>query len=221
MTASAFRYRPRSKHSIILRLLDYEIDGDILRSILDPVGVGVQRAADRIGAGSDDDIPPDDELALIEGLLGVAYVACEVKILAIVTAALRFPAVGDRENAERELRALGRKQSGTEYSQVEVLWQLANFYKHRDEWPVDAWDPTARRAGLASMDKGERSEWRRRERTITVLSSFAPAASAPSLRLAADVLGNPNYANVQVFGDIIADWAEAVRASVGTTSEQE
>lgn len=212
MTASAFRYRPRSKHSIVLRLLDYEIDGDVLRSILDPIGVGIQRAIDRIG----DCLGEDDELVLIEGLLGVAYVACEVKILAIVTAALRFRTVSDQKKAEGEMRAMGKKQSGTEFSQVEVLWQLANFYKHRDEWPVDAWDPAARHAGLASTDKRERNEWRRRERTITVLSSFAPAASAPSLRLAAEVLGNPTYANVHVFGDITADWAEAVRASVGT-----
>src|ERR1700720_3260507 len=135
MTTSAFRYRPRSKHSILLRLLDYEIDGDVLSSILDPIGAGIQRAIDRVDAGSDADPPPDDELALIEGLLGVGYVACEVKVLAIATAALRFRAISDRQNMEGELRALGKMQSGTEFSQVEVLWQLANFYKHRDEWP--------------------------------------------------------------------------------------
>ncbi len=66
-------------------------------------------------------------------MLGVSYVVCQAQITAVVQAALNVP---DHGLNARGVRALGPRFND-DYSRVEVLWALANYFKHRDSQDMD------------------------------------------------------------------------------------
>jgi hypothetical protein len=130
---SAFAYKRRAPLSIPLRLLDLAIAADSYESVLSALGAGIRAAEKRINSGGED--IADYEVEVIENMLGVAYVACQPQITAVVQAALNLPGHGLRARA---LRARGPRFDGS-HSKVEVLWELANYFKHRDQWSRDSW----------------------------------------------------------------------------------
>lgn len=101
--------------------------------MLSALGSGIRAAAKRIDSGSEE--VADYEVEIVENLLGVAYVTCQPQITAIVQAVLRLP---DHGVDARALRDRGPRFDSN-YSKVEVLWGLANYFKHRDEWSRNTW----------------------------------------------------------------------------------
>jgi hypothetical protein len=97
---------------------------------------------------------------------------------------------GIRKSAKRVDRA------DQKFSKVEVLWQLGNYFKHRDEW-----DPASWKGG---------SSW-----TLQAIKAagLRPGCSG-NLRQGADALGNTDYADVTVFQQIIRFWSDDVRKQI-------
>jgi hypothetical protein len=204
-----FQYSHRSKADLLLQLLDHAVEDDIYASVLSTLAAGINAAANRIDDAEQNASPEmaqfvaEDEVEVIESLLGTAYVLCQTPITAVTQAALRarkqalddgltFPAFAHCH----EVRALGG-QFDAQYSKIEVLWALANYFKHRDEWRRSTWTkPT----GPA-------------KRTVPVLSAAGlQPFSTGNLRTGAEVLGNTDYSRLTVFEDIITCWANEVRS---------
>lgn len=201
---STFVYRGRTALDVHVRLLDYAIGAatGAYQDDLVTLGAGVRKAAQRIDrAPRDDDAYIADETQVIENMLGTAYVVCQNQITAVVQAALKVadgaPTVAIFDGAKREsgVRSLG-PQFGHGLSKVEVLWQLGNYFKHRDEWDPVAWDggnrftvDAIKAAGLEPLNSG-------------------------NLRNGAEALGNTEYADMSVFQEIIRSWSEDVRKHI-------
>jgi len=192
---SAFAYRRRSPLSIPLRLLDLAIAADTYESVLIALGAGIRAAEKQIERGGDE--IAEYEVEVIENPLGVALVACQPQITAVVEAAMKLPNHGlDR----RGLRACGPRCSGN-YSQVEVLWELANYFKHRDQWSHDTWTNPPKQ----------------NEQTVKVITAAGLShGSGCNLRTGADVLGNSAYTDVMKFQEIIRSWSTDVRKHIRT-----
>jgi hypothetical protein len=120
---SAFVYKRRSPLSIPLRLLDYAIAADSYGSMLSVLGSGIRGAEHRINSGGEE--VADDKVETIENLLGVAYVACQPQITAIVHAVLRLPGHG---LSARALRALGPRFDSN-HSKIEVVMRHASGWR--------------------------------------------------------------------------------------------
>lgn len=201
--------KARSRGDWSLHLLNSAVDNDTYATVLNMLAKGVKAATDRIEKaeqeGPDDyaDAVVDDETEIIESLLGTTYVLCQAQITAVTHAALRarkqalsdrlpFSAFGDKSH---DPRSLG-DQFDAQYSKIEVLWALANYFKHREEWNRSIWDnPT----GPAEF-------------TVPVLlAARLQKSSTGNLRTGAEALGNPDYSNMTVFEDIVRRWADEVR----------
>jgi hypothetical protein len=182
------KYKPRSAAQIRFRLLRYAIEDDTCEGVLGVLAEGVTTAAARIERaeeqGPDEfaEAVADDEIRIIEGLLGAAFIVCQTQITAVTEAALRcrahairgglsFPAFGDKNH---EVRRLGPRFDAR-WSKIEVLWALANYFKHHDEWPPRTWTNPR---GLARF-------------TVPVISAAGlQESSSGNLRTGAEALGN-------------------------------
>jgi hypothetical protein len=207
-----FKYSPRSATQILLRLLDYEIKIDVHSEVLSVLGQGIKASSTRINRadalGADDyaEAVVDAEIEIIEGLLGAAYVVCQTRVTAIAQAALHcrariiadglaFTSFGDKDY---EVRRRGPRFNG-QFSQIELLWALANYFKHRDEWPSDVWSNPQ---GLA------------RHTVAVLLPAGLQPCSNGNLRTGAEALGMPEYADTTVLENTIRKWADEVREEI-------
>jgi hypothetical protein len=212
-----FKYMPRKAMQVSLRLLDYEIKNDVHAEVLDVLGRGIKTAVTRIDRAAEsgpdeyEDAVTGTEIDIIEGLLGTAYVACQTRIAAIAQSALRcrtrivadglvFAAFGDRDY---EVRCLGPRFDA-QWSKIELLWALANYFKHRDEWSSNSW---------INLQGPER-------RTVSViLSAGLEPGSNGNLRTGAKALGSVDYADISVLQTVIREWADQVREEIRQTAD--
>jgi len=159
-----FQYKRRSKDDLLLNLLDHAVDDDTHASVLSTLAAGISAAATKIEQIASPEIAQvvaEDEVEVIESLLGTAYVLCQTPPTAVTQArkqalddGLEFSAFGCDP---QEVRALG-DHFNAQYSKVEVVWALANYFKHRDEWHRSTWTKPPRR----------------NERTVAVLNADDP-----------------------------------------------
>lgn len=77
-----------------------------------------------------------------------------------------------------------------------LLWSVANYFKHRDEWDRSEWQNPAGQSG----------------RTITLIQALGLHEDNESgnLRLAAHRLGCGDDHNVMVLSEIIDEWVKAL-----------
>jgi hypothetical protein len=195
---------------VLVRLLDSAADYDDTCSlVLGRLSEGIAGAI-RFMEGSAD--RPDDvqesiaevEWEIVESLLGAAYVVCQVQITAVTKWALAvreraiedglpFQIFGDK----KDVRALGDKFDAS-YSKVEVLWQLGNCFKHREEWGRETWtNPPPKQ-----------------RQTIAVLQAAGlQSSSTGCLRKGYEALGGSDYAKLETLFGIVHEWSNVARDS--------
>ena len=198
------------------RLLRIAIDNSAYRSVLEALEEGIRESKDRIYklAETDDEewaeTIVDEECELAENLIGAALVVCQAQITSVtsraqmararkLSSAGRFTAFGEGKKPVRDLGEL--LQPPATATRVEMLWALANYFKHRDEWPHD-W---ANAAGHTAN-------------TIAVIQQAGVAmGSTSNLRTAARYLSDhDDYTQLRAFSEIIDSWAERVASAVKT-----
>jgi hypothetical protein len=206
-----FKYQAKSHTDLFLRLLDHAVEGDdTLISVLDSMRQGIGRSLAELNAiqSAPEDAQEflaDGEWNVVDNLLGAAYVVCQANIINIVKAVDHVRIVAKRENLPftgldkpHEIRALGPKFDAN-YSKVEVLWQLGNFFKHREEWTQRTWDHPK-----AKMD------------VVTISVLKAAGLNSPELHGMRDgsaALGNTEHWQLRIFHDIAREWARDVRVN--------
>jgi hypothetical protein len=195
MANRPFVYRQRAARGLLLRLLDLSIGADSYKRVLDSLGVGIRAAINRIDTSADAEEIAEYETEIIENMLGVAYVTCQPQISAVLNAALRIPG---HSLTARELLKLGPRFN-EEYSMIEVLWELGNYFKHRDQWSRNTWTKPCKRE----------------KRTVKVIKAAGLRYGCTgNLRKGAEALGNLSYANVPTFRQLVGDWSEQVRQRI-------
>jgi hypothetical protein len=212
----SYKYKPRSEAQIRFHLLKGAIGDRAYVTVLDVLANAIEAAIAEIEQAKKNELPDEildgvveDETQIIESLLGVAFVVCQIQITAVTKAALDCRAAAEREGLplppfgkkEFDVWNFGSTVAGY-HSKIEVLWQLANYFKHRDAWSSETWTNPD---GLAKY-------------TIPVITAIGlEQGSNGNLRTGAEALGNGDYATMKIFEDIISDWANQVREAIGRT----
>ena len=198
---SRFRCTPKSPYQIFLRLLESESVFSALTRILQPISKAIQECSEIIDqvtdCGSEDylEAVTDEEIELIESLLGTAFVICQTQVTCVVSRIKKLHsffetqegrALGGLDNSKAEILNRGATViSGTGYSDVQVIDAFANYFKHRDEWPSDWAVVSGRQA-----------------HTVSIISAFGAASGTNgNLRTGASALGNKGYHSVSVFAE--------------------
>jgi hypothetical protein len=119
--------RPRKT---ALRLLKFAVDDDRLLEIFGVLARAVRTSAQRCGDAKDDGLI-DDEVMYIEELLGTSFVLLQTKIRRVRELA-KSPLISPIDTDIFDLDTNNYK--GTESSFISLVWAMANYYKHCDEW---------------------------------------------------------------------------------------
>lgn len=204
------------------RLQDWHLNK--LGDILGPIGKGISASnefiarAERSGSPEYADAVADDEVELVEGLLGAAFVVCQTQIERVAKTvadlhrcanSLATPVQLTTTTTHRtSIIAFGSHHvAGTTVTEIEALNATANYFKHRDSWPVD-WHATISTASAKGADHATTQA----ARTMMVLHAMGlQGGSTGNLRTASEVLGNPSgYEDVRHFVSILRDWQLSV-----------
>lgn len=131
----------------------------------------------------------------VEMLLGAAFVICQTKMTSVLEAwaGLQERKTGTRPNPKDALDD-GPILNGQPVAWL--LWALANYFKHRDEWGYEEWQNPSRQTA----------------RTIQLIQSLRlhQDNEGNNLRLAAGQLGCGDDFNVMIFADLIEAWMKAL-----------
>jgi hypothetical protein len=197
-----------------LDLLRMVVQDGTYRTVLDTLAQEICAASVRVdhamATGGPDwrEAVIDEECDLVEELLGTAFITCQTQITSITSQALNLRqealnadeiAFSAFDGTKEGLRSLGDPlDPPATASRVDMIWALANYFKHRDEWHVD-WSKLDRQA----------------KRTAEVVKQVGlRTCCTGNLRRGAEALGNPNYTELWVFADIIDKWGGVIYAAV-------
>jgi hypothetical protein len=182
----------------MLSVLRYTTQDHTYHIVLRALASGIGAACERTKNTTDEAIV-DDECERIENLLGVAFVVCQVQIAAVISWARRTCGLQTCKSFAQELLTLGEKvDGGCSYSKIEVIWELGNYFKHRDEWESD-W----------SRLRG------RQQKTAKIIQHIGLASGCTgNLRRGAEVLGNRAYVDLHVLADVVDKWGVQVVTEV-------
>ena len=86
-------------------------------------------------------------------------------------------------------------QGSCTYTAPQLDNAFADYFKHREQW-VGAWEKLPKVL---------------RETAAVIMTAGATRSSTGNFRTAAEVLGNPGYASVSVFGDALQAWEEELQ----------
>jgi hypothetical protein len=146
----------------------------------------------------------EEEARLRQALFGTAFVVCQAYIAAVIAHARRLSESLREDGSPNFLPATREKLFnavgadivlGTEYSKVELICELANYFKHSDEWAEDQWDRPA--------DKG-------RGYTVKVLLACGLENNGKVLEQGARVLGVRRGQWLAELDSIFSEWSHRV-----------
>ena len=197
----------------LTRRLDWFLGGTSLSAL----GDGVRRCSKRIddghASGSSEyaDVVTDEECDVLETLLGSAFTVCQTHIAQVVADVHRLHRMAARPHGGRpgvqltttttkkaDVMACGcPHMAGTAVTVIEALNALANYFKHRDEWPHDWTKATGQTAETV--------------RVLTVIG--LEQGSTGNLRRGAEALGNADFDQMNVFANLLEDWHEKLMAN--------
>lgn len=121
-----------------------------LKAMRDGLNDSESYVQDVMNSSNDDYINDvvDDETAVIEDLIGVAFVISQTVISNLVSSIFHLHKFHKMKGNNKDLKTTdGTKNgimkayssiiSGSQVSEVQVINAFANYYKHKSEWPVD------------------------------------------------------------------------------------
>jgi hypothetical protein len=176
------------------RLFEIAVGDDTYEDVLLALGKAIKQSWDAATADSDEGWLAY-ECMKVEMLLGAALVVCQAKMTSVLEAwaYVQLHKTGNRPNSKSALN-YGPTLNG--YSKAALVWAIANYFKHHDEW--------------------DRSEWQnpfgRSARTIPLIQAIGlhEDNEGNNLRLAAEHLGAGDGYDVMAFSKIIDDWVKAL-----------
>jgi|GEM_PF-1467116 len=194
----------RGKFTACLTLMEEQFVFRNLDRLLVPVREAIVDAstsleADREGDPDWFDCHVDEETDVIENLLGVAFLICQCHVTEVVSKVVmlhklyvkNYPdnVLTTTSGSKRDIIGFGLDSVGS-YTAVTVLDAFANYFKHRDEWHGD-WDTLPARS----------------LHTAAIVESVGGSqGSSGNMRTGAEALGNPSYASVEVFAQVLRSW---------------
>lgn len=210
---------------------------DMLERVLSPIRDGIRECNEIIdkahNTGDDDyaQVIADDEMEVIEGLLGAVFMICQTQIERVTrTVELLHKHAKNVQPPKGPVKlnttaaskggviAFGSPLVGTSnVNEIQALNAVANYFKHRLAWSGD-WAKTLAAAaavptpgphtkGKKSKNTKINSKDKQTAATIKALQAIGlTQGSSGNLRTAAESLGNTGYTDVSKIIDILRTW---------------
>jgi len=193
-----------------LRVLDYAVDDESVGVVLRSLAAGIkasQQRLEHVGEHNSDEVAEMlavEENENLEALLGVAFISCQTWSARVTGAALHVakecPSGTAPFTKPEEVHCL-LPIPDCGYSKVELIFQLANYVKHRDEKPT------------------QRAKWHgcgvKSQHTIDVIECAGLENGATdNLWRGAQALGLDRYDHLVVLEEIVRMWANEVRSEL-------
>lgn len=196
--------------------LKYEVNDDRFQQMFDDYARMIRRSekacdeAARQGNEEYLDFVGESEGEYLEEVIGASFLVLQAKIRRVTGAAIRLrKGVQTRHGVDipefasaASVRALGGRFKGKRASLVELLWDVGNYHKHRDEWPWEVWRNT--RPGQRDDNKLARATRRSVQRVGIVQFSTG------NMRTAYEFFGVDPYSSCAKLAQSVQNWAELV-----------
>jgi hypothetical protein len=149
----------------------------------------------------------DAECDYIEEIIGASFLVLQAKIrrvtssaLALREAVLAWDKIDIPELANpASIRGLGGRFKRKNASLVQLVWDVGNYYKHRDEWPPAVWQENRAK----KKDRYERDRHTRRN----VEKLGIVYASTGNMRTAYEFFGIDPYSKCEQLAEQVQAWA--------------
>jgi hypothetical protein len=151
----------------------------------------------------------DGECEYLEELIGASFLVLQAKIRRVFASAevLRTHML-ERRNMDLpslsrgNLMKLGGPYNGTRLSLVQLIWNVGNYYKHRDEWLGEVWEDDPER------EKGRMVQFRDTRRGAE--PAGITFGSTGNLRTAYEFFGVHPYSKCAGLAENVQAWAKDV-----------
>ena len=159
----------------------------------------------------------EGETEYLEELIGVSFIVLQTKIRRVASRAVSFNRrlkksfklnIAGFEN-QSTVRALGNTYKCTGSTVVQLIWDIGNYFKHRDEWPAAVWDDNP----ITTDDTHLKREIEngRSTRKSVAMAGIERTGNA-NLRTAYEFLGVVPYSNCECLVERVQGWADLVYA---------
>ncbi|MGA7807072.1 hypothetical protein [Bradyrhizobium sp.] len=151
----------------------------------------------------------DTEADYIEELVGASFLILQAKIRRVAEASERLVAFMSEQYA-MEIKGLDRqsvfKLGGiyrkTGHSRIALIWAVANYYKHRDEWEAEVWQvPPTQGRDPHRQSRGTRE---------TVEKLGVTQFSTGNMRKAYEFFRIKPYSKCEKLAEKVQDWSEKI-----------
>lgn len=150
----------------------------------------------------------DNECAVIESLLGAAFVSCQAEITAVVSHVMQIHKNADGKGViwtasagkKPDILKLGQLIPGHNYTHVQAINAFANYFKHCDEWG-QSW------VNLTGKSK----------HTVDVIMDLGTKENGTgNFRAGVESLGITDYKQLQILSYHVVQWVEVVKNAYET-----
>lgn len=147
------------------------------------------------------------EADYIEEIIGASFLVLQAKIRRVTHAAERLRSyllahqidIADLQRAKAI--KIGGRYKRKKASLIELVWDIGNYYKHRDEWPVEVWRATKTKDRQVTLARKTRKSV---ERVGITMSSTG------NMRKAYEFFGLDPYSKCEQLAEQVQDWAKRV-----------
>jgi hypothetical protein len=199
----------RDTTNVCLVLLDWlRLDWQECGRVLQPIELALRestRHIEHVRVSDDKDhyeAVCDEEASVIENLLGCAFVVCQTQITSLVVRVRGLHRYFEKAHPGRRLTTTNATKGklmctrsavlhSSDYTEVETVDALANYFKHRDEWPRD-------------WNKLKKPNEKRTARIV--LSAGGDMGSTGNLSVGAEALGIDERYSLRRLSNIMMRW---------------
>jgi hypothetical protein len=103
-----------------------------------------------------------------------------------------------------QIRKLGGRYKRTQASLVQLIWDIGNYYKHRDEWAVEVW----REKGASEKRDSRLDRDRKTRRSVQRVGIIH--ASTGNMRKAYEFFDIDPYSQCEQLAEMVQEWADQV-----------
>jgi hypothetical protein len=144
----------------------------------------------------------------LEELIGASFIILQTKIRRVTSSALAFhKAMLDEHQIDIQelscrdrIHELGGRYKRKRASLTQLIWDIGNYYKHRDEWPAEVW--REKRAGEKDGPLRQGRQTRRSVQRVGIIY-----ASTGNMLKAYTFFDIDPYSECEQLADKVQEWA--------------
>ena len=198
---------PTHLYHIFLDLVESSARATALRRVLESLSDAAIAChvtiSDARTSGSEEyrDAVADEESAVIESIIGAAFVVAQTELNSVIAyvghlhafAKARGQVLCSTDGSKPDIRRFGSPVVGqTRYTRIDLINAFANYFKHHDEWPI----PWPVKHSTSAM----------------VAAAGAKSGSTGNLRAGLDALGIDRDL-LTLLNDDVASWATKIASA--------